>query len=222
MKDILFIARAHIATAFRERETLFWFLIFPVLLLTILTLIFGQIGKEGEISFDITLVNHDRSAQSESVFSDMIESVFRELGTARDEETEPLFTLHTPEENADLTIFLESELTELRRGHRAAVLVIPAGFSDTVGRSLTSNGSEISTIDNLQIFMSNTSVSSEYATQIIKQVLTEIDLRILIQSDQELVSDEALKLVVRAHNGLGQLQQKLRSLKRDLEPDLSM
>jgi len=188
VKDILFIARAHIVTAFRERETLFWFLIFPVLLLTILTLIFGQIGREGEISFDITLLNHDRSTPSENVFSDMIESVFRELSTAQDEETEPLFTLHTPEENADLTIFLESELTELRRGHRAAVLVIPAGFSNTVMESLTADFSEVATssevgeINSLQIFMSDTSVSSEYATQIIRQVLTEIDLRILIQS----------------------------------------
>ena len=66
MKDILFIARAHIATALRERVTLFWFLIFPVFLLTILTLIFGQIGQEGEISFDITLINQDRSTAAEN------------------------------------------------------------------------------------------------------------------------------------------------------------
>jgi len=182
VKDILFIARAHIATAFRERETLFWFLIFPVLLLTILTLIFGQIGNEGEINFDITLLNHDRSTPSETAFSDMIESVFRELATTQDEVTQPLLTLHAPEEDVDLTIYLESELTELRRGHRAAILVIPTGFSNAVERSLSQDSAETGSVDSLQIFMSDTSVSSEYATQIIQQILTEIDRRILIQS----------------------------------------
>ena len=188
MKDILFIARAHIATALRERETLFWFLVFPVFLLTILTLIFGQIGGEGEISFDITLLNRDRSPSAESPYSDMIESVFRDLATAQDEATQPLFALHTPEEDADLESFLESELTELRRGRRAAVLVIPAGFSNTVMESLIADSSEGTTsgedgeIDGLRIFMSDTSVSSEYASEIIQQILTEIDRRILIQS----------------------------------------
>jgi len=188
VKDILLIARAHIATAVRERVTLFWFLIFPVFLLTILTLIFGQIGEEGEISFDITLLNRDRSPSAETPFSDMIESVFRELATAQDEATQPLFVLHTPEEDADLEGFLESELTELRRGRRAAVLVIPEGFNDTVMGSLIEDSAEIATssevgeIDSLRIFMSDTSVSSEYATQIIQQILTEIDRRILIQS----------------------------------------
>ena len=184
MKDILFIARAHIATALRERVTLFWFLIFPVFLLTILTLIFGQIGQEGEISFDITLINQDRSTAAENPFSDRIESVFRELATAQDEATQPLFTLHTAEEDANLEHFLESELKELRQGRRAAVLVIPTGFSDAVMGSLIAGSTEVAEIDSLRIYMSDTSVSSTYATQIIQQVLTEIDRHILIQAGQ--------------------------------------
>ena len=184
MKDILFIARAHIATALCERVTLFWFLIFPVFLLTILTLIFGQIGQEGEISFDITLINQDRSASAENPFSDRIESVFRELATAQDEATQPLFTLHTAEEDANLEHFLESELKELRQGRRAAVLVIPTGFSDAVMGSLIAGSTEVAEIDSLRIYMSDTSVSSTYATQIIQQVLTEIDRHILIQAGQ--------------------------------------
>ncbi|MCK5584891.1 ABC transporter permease, partial [Candidatus Bipolaricaulota bacterium] len=184
MKDILFIARAHIATALRERVTLFWFLIPPVFLLTILTLIFGQIGQEGEISFDITLINQDRSASAENPFSDRIESVFRELATAQDEATQPLFTLHTAEEDANLEKFLESELKELRQGRRAAVLVIPTGFSDAVMGSLIAGSTEVAEIDSLRIYMSDTSVSSTYATQIIQQVLTEIDRHILIQAGQ--------------------------------------
>jgi len=182
MKDILFIARAHITTALRERVTLFWFLIFPVFLLTILTLIFGQIGQEGEISFDITLINHDHKTSAESGFSDMIESVFRELATSSGEANQPLFDLHTPDATADLEDFLISELTELRRGHRAAILVIPEGFDEGVMETLLANSSKIREMDSLQLYMSETSMASEYAAQIIQQVLTEIDRRILVQS----------------------------------------
>lgn len=183
MKDILFIAGTHIVTAVRERDTLFWFLVFPVFLLTILTLVFGQIGQEGEISFDITLINQDRPTAAETPFPDMIESVFRELARTQDDAAQPLFALHTPPEGADLGDFLQSELTELRRGRRAAVVVIPSGFNDTVmGELMAGPGRQAGQSDRLQIFMSEASMSSVYATQIIQQVLTEIDRRILIQS----------------------------------------
>ena len=182
MKDIFFIARAHVATALRERITLFWFLIFPVFLLIILTLIFGQIGQEGEISFDITLINQDRSSPVGSSFSDMIESVFLDLSSAQDETAEPLFNLHTPEETVDLEIFLQSELTELHRGRRASVLLIPGGFNESVMGRLLAGSAESTETNGLRIFMSNTNVSSQYATQIIQQVLTEIDRRIQVES----------------------------------------
>ena len=182
MKDILLIAKTHIATAIRERVTLFWFLIFPVFLLTVLTLIFGQIGNEGEISFDITLINQEGSASGAFAFSEIIASVFLEMSQSENDTIEPLFSLHTPKDNDDLENFLESELTELRRGHRAAVLVIPDGFNESVLAKLM-QGSPVATESaGLQLFMSNSNAASEYASQIIQQVLTEIDRRILIES----------------------------------------
>ena len=112
----------------------------------------------------------------------MIESVFRELSSTQDEKTQPLFVLHTPEADADVADYLKSELTELRRGRRAAVLVIPEGFGGAVLESLTSGDPRTAEAVSLRIFMSETSVSSGYATQISQQVLTEIYRRILIES----------------------------------------
>ena len=182
MKEILLVARAHIVIALRERVTLFWFLIFPAFLLAILTLIFGQVGQEGEIRFEITLINQAAPASSSDSFSDMIETVFLELGTPQGGASEPLFDLHMPDAGVDAESYLESELTELRRGHRAAVLVIRNGFSATVLSSLIPGAGQVEEPGTLQIFMSETNVSSEYATQIILQVLTEIDRRILTES----------------------------------------
>ena len=56
MKDILTLARSHIAIAFREKESLFWFLVFPLFLLTVLTLIFSQVGQEEDVHFVSTKV----------------------------------------------------------------------------------------------------------------------------------------------------------------------
>jgi ABC-2 type transport system permease protein len=181
VKDILLIAKSHISTAIRERVTLFWFLVFPVFLLTILTLIFGRIGNEGEISFEITLVNYEHSASSEHAFSTIIESAFRTMSQRQDEATEPLFHLHMPRDNDDLDSFLESELTELRRGRREAVLVIPDGLNESVMASLMQPSSEATAGSTLQLFMSDSNVASDYASQIIQQVLTEIDRRILVE-----------------------------------------
>ena len=184
MNDIVFIARTHIATALRERVTLFWFLVFPVFLLTILTLIFGQIGNEGEISFDVTLINQEQSTQDNFAFSEIISDVFAEMSQSIGGAMEPLFSLHTPESSGNLDAYLDSELTELRRGRREAVLVIPAGFNESVMAALMQGSSIPSNNAGLQLFMSDSNVASEYAAQIIQQVLTEIDRSVLIEAGQ--------------------------------------
>ncbi len=180
MKAVLRIAWSHIVTAVRERVTLFWFLIFPAFLLTVLALIFSNTGQEGEISFNITLINRDSGAAGAASISTMIESAFTALATPQETGAEPLFTLHTPLPGADLDAYLDSELTQLRRGHRGAVMVIPNGFGNAVTASLMGGG-EMDTSASLRIYMSETSVSSDYASQIIQQVLTEIDRRVLTQ-----------------------------------------
>jgi ABC-2 type transport system permease protein len=181
VKDILWIAWAHIVTAVRERVTLFWFLVFPAFLLTILALIFGNVGQEGEISFDITFINQEGNAASSMSFAAAIEQAFESLATPQEESAEPLFTLHTPPPGSNLDDYLDAELTQLRRGHRGAVVVIPPGFDDAVASSLMGSPTSSDTAS-LRIYMSETSVSSEYASQIVQQVLSEIDRRILTQA----------------------------------------
>ncbi|MBU1049036.1 ABC transporter permease [Candidatus Bipolaricaulota bacterium] len=183
MKDILHIARAHITTALRERITLFWFVVFPVFLLTILSLIFGKVGNEGEISFEISLINQEDSASSGFAFSDVIAGAFHEMSTTVDGALEPLFSLHTLDDATDSDQFLESELTALRRGRRAAVLLIPAGLNQAVVANLLQPDASTALADpvRLQLFMSDSNAASTYASQIIQQVLTEIDRRILVE-----------------------------------------
>ena len=177
MKDVLSLALVHLATAVRERITLFWFLIFPVFMLVILSLIFGQIGQEGEISFDITLINRDETGG----FSDMIVTLFEKLAEPQANGQEPLFSLYVPNAGEDTDTFLIQEKAALRRGKRAAVVVVPSGFGETLAGGMAT-GRQDTASATITIYMSHTSVASEMATEIIEQMLAEVDRELLIEA----------------------------------------
>ncbi|MBU0595258.1 ABC transporter permease, partial [Candidatus Bipolaricaulota bacterium] len=179
MTGILHVALAHVATAIRERVTLFWFLIFPVFLLVLLAVIFGNVGQEGEIRFEIGLVNQDTSGPALADFAAIVVETFRALAGSAQDGAEPLFSLHEPDESSDLEAFLESEQLAVRRGRRAAVVVIPPGFSASVLQTMMSGDVDAA---RLAVYMTDSNVASEMATEIIGQVLAEIDREILMRS----------------------------------------
>jgi len=178
MTGILHIARSHVATALRERVTLFWFLIFPVFLLVLLAVIFGNVSEEGEISFEIGLINRDTSASRPVDFSAIVEETFETLAASSEEDTEALFTLHRPESDGDIEEFLDEELTAVRRGRRAAVVVIPEGFSAAVLRSMAP-GEGVAA--RLTVYMTSSNIASQMAAEIIAQVLAGVDREILVR-----------------------------------------
>jgi len=178
VKDVLLLARTHLTTAIRERITLFWFLVFPVFVLVLLTLIFSRVGEEGEIHFDIALVNRDGGSSASLSLS--IVDAFRAMGAALPDGKEPLFTVYEPAASDDVDRFLEDELTALRRGRRAAVIVIPQGLSGAVANAMTPAAA--TPPPSVAVYMSGTSVASEMAAEIVGQVLAEFDRQLLAQS----------------------------------------
>jgi len=173
VKGILLLSRAHIAISLRERVTLFWFLIFPILLLSILSLIFGNTGGEGNVRFDIALVNEDTA----DGFSGMIERVFAEMAVPPEGGGEAIFSLARPKSDQDRGAFLEEERGRLSRGGLAAILVIPAGFNDDLIGALT--GGERPAID---LYMNRNDPGSWMAGGIIDQVIAGVNREILIRS----------------------------------------
>jgi len=187
MNGVLRVAFAHVATAIRARHTLFWFLVFPVFLLVILTLIFANVGQEGEISFEIGLLNRDASGSSSADFAAIIVDTFWALGTPGEGGQEPLFSLHEPGEEDDHDAFLEGELLSLRRGGRAAVIVIPEGFSAAVLGSMLAADAAAA---RLSVYMTESSVASQMAAEIVGQVLAEVDREILLRGGRFEPTDE--------------------------------
>ena len=174
MTDVLLVARAHLLTAVRERITLFWFLIFPVFLLLILTLVFGGMGDEGEITFDVALVDFDRAAGG---FSTMVEGIVEDLSRAAEGER-PLFDLRRPGPDDDPAAFLESQLVAVRRGRLAAAIAIPEGFDRRIRGRLgpSAEGTEGGA---LEIYVSSGNAASGMAEAILDQIFAGVDREIL-------------------------------------------
>ncbi len=179
MKDVLLLGLSHLTTAIRERITLFWFLVFPVFMLLLLTLVFGEVGQEGEIHFDIALV--DRTGGGDDGFAAAVVGMFEGMAAPQAEGQEPLFTLHRPPDGGDVDAFLDQQLTALRRGQRAAVVVVPADFDHRVATAVARPDSAPAS---LVVHRSEARVASEMATEIIGQALREIDREILVRANR--------------------------------------
>ena len=205
MKDILSLARAHVFTALRERETLFWNLIFPLFLLTILCLIFGRMTDGQDIHLSIALIS-DPSAHSTDAFSAsaMVEEAFAKLASPTQEGRQPLFTVQMPEHGQDRDEYLEQKLVELRRGHIAAVLVLAEDFDHLVMSSLSAADGPSST--EAYVYMSATSVASETAASIIEQVLAGIDRGLLARAGR---FDES-RAIAQATNWIGEEESEVK------------
>ena len=170
MKDILSVAATYVVTAFRERTTLFWFLVFPLLLLLILTMVFSGIGSNSVV-FDVALIREEASQPGFDP-AYMVEEAFRFLSGGPGVE-QPLFELSEPAASADepISAIIEAQHARLRNGELDAVIVIPAGFS----ASLLERTAGGSLAGEIQVWVDTGRTTSELAFDVIGQVLATID-----------------------------------------------
>ena len=184
MKQVLRIGWASFLTALREKETLFWFVLFPLLLLTILTLVFGQLGQEGKMNFEVALVNLDRGA-----FAAVVEEVLTSLSVATEPGKEPLLTLRRPALGEDEGGFIASEKERVRLGDLPALIVIPEGFTAGTAGALAGSGPPGS----LQVYVNDANAASGMAAGVVDQVLARLNREVLLLSGRYR-ADEAVSV----------------------------
>ena len=135
MRGTLTIFRQHVLVNIRNRFELFWSLGFPLVIMTILVLIFANMNTPGGISLTLSLVNLDpeeSSVQPGGHLSSVLAGILQGIS----EEEESWLILRTPPEDMTNDEFLEAELEALELGQRAAVLVIPEGFDGGVRQAV--------------------------------------------------------------------------------------
>ncbi len=186
MRDILSVARAQLVISLRERITLFWFLLFPLFLLVLLSLIFANAGRTDDLSFDVTVVNLDRGATAGEFGASMLDAL-RKLAVSGPESGKPLFRLREPPDSANMDEYVALEIQALRVGKRDAVVVIPKGFSEallaaigTTPAAPTAQGTS-GIPAAIEVHTSGGRTSSDMALGVIGQVLASADKEVLTQ-----------------------------------------
>lgn len=182
---VIALSRAQLIANLREKDSLFWFLAFPIFLLAILTLIFGGIGRPGEINFPITLVNeaHTDADTIGPDFAAMITEIFVDLSTAPEAGKEPLFTLYQPQAGEEPAEFLKLEQAALIYGRRKAIIVIPTGFNAAIMQRII-NGEAAPVEQLVRLYYTRGDIGSAMAASIIEEIFTGVDRKILAQANR--------------------------------------
>jgi ABC-2 type transport system permease protein len=171
------VARVWLITALRERETLFWSVVFPLLLLSLFTLIFGRLGREGEMNFTVALANLDQGPGGAGGLTAVVEEVFLSLSVAPEEGKEPLFTVRRPAAGDDVEEFIARQAEAVRLGELAVLIVIPTGFEAAVWAGFAGGPGAL-----LRVYTNEASAASGMAARIVEQVLAGVNRQLLIQA----------------------------------------
>ena len=144
MKAFIELLIADFKQFVRDRTALFFTFAFPVLFM----FIFGFVFSGGdEINYDIGLANQDNSAISEG-----ISSALQEI---------PIFEIVDGE--------LEGKLDELRNGDIDAVVLIPAGIEDSIGRG--------ETVDITVYYDPSQTTSAQIILPVLRQVIDAVNIQ---------------------------------------------
>lgn len=148
----------------RESEALFWFFLFPVLLLTILCVIFTNMGTE-DVHFTAAVLDQGGNG----VGSTIVRQIFDEISAEKEGRT-PLFTITPVKTREEGERFLKEQRVNI-------FIEIPEDFDPKFSQILffsrfTGNKTEAPSILIHQVKVRD---ASSIATEVMKQILTMIN-----------------------------------------------
>ncbi len=167
MNPTLALAWAQVKLTLREKETLFWFVLFPLLLLSLLNLVFGRLGQEGAMNFTVAFLNEDQAGPEG--MGTLIEQMFAALAVPSEEGKEPLFTLRKPHGEANAE-FLAQAQEAARLGRIHAVVRIPPDFTARL-QSALAGSSPSGPVVWVEVYYRKGDAAASMAAGIVEQVL---------------------------------------------------
>ncbi|RAK10262.1 ABC-type multidrug transport system permease subunit [Halanaerobium saccharolyticum] len=112
----------HLRQHLRDKYSIFWNLIFPLILMTILVLIFGGQIEEN-VTFRISIVSPEiEEGMADNSYPVIINTVFDSI---EDSDESRWFKFYRKKKNQSRSNFLQEERKKLESGERELVLVVP-------------------------------------------------------------------------------------------------
>ena len=164
MRRISTIFKALFLSSLRSPVSLFWTIIFPVLLLAILGSIFSNVGKS--ISVKVAVVNESSTFKGTNMdFASHIVEALNEMSKATDDKT-PLLSI----ESSTTQNFLQDSIEKLKLGKIDAIFVIPKLFNTYLYARVLHFPSKVKS-ESLEIYTRRNSQSSNIAFSILDSVV---------------------------------------------------
>lgn len=155
----------HLRQQLRDKYSIFWNLVFPLVLLTILGLVFGGQGGE-DINFEISIVTPavEMEDLNQTIsYAGILNNVFTGIENSEDSRW---FQFYRASEGQSPAEFLAAEKDKLEAGKRDLVLSIPEGSLPEAGQ--------------IEIYQRPDSQISIVAADIIKSIINEVNREINI------------------------------------------
>ncbi|OAA30698.1 hypothetical protein AT15_09725 [Kosmotoga arenicorallina S304] len=172
MKRTLTLLKALLRSDLREFETFFWSLIFPLILFFLLSSIFGNLGSESGISFEIGVVREEKLTGLGVIIDEVLNSISGEEGP---------FTLREFSS-------VEEATEALKKGSIELVFKIPKGTSSKLAAATLLKTSVVKS--ELEMFYIPGKQSSEIAADIMNSVFDQVDLEIAKRKEPDYISLE--------------------------------
>lgn len=172
MRQTYTVFKALFLSSLKSPGSLFWTVVFPVLLLIILGSILSNVGKS--ISLEVAVVNKSTTFKGTNMdFSSHILRALKSLTEASDDKA-PLLSI----ESSSTQEFLEDALKGLKSGKIDAVLVIPKFFNTYLSAEIFHLPSPTDS-QFVEIYTRRNSQSSNIAFSILNSIITGFDRELI-------------------------------------------
>ncbi|MEA1883840.1 MAG: ABC transporter permease [Thermotogota bacterium] len=185
MRNQLF--KSLLISGLREKETIFWILLFPLIIFTIMVLIFSNMTGE-DLNFKMAVI--DNSA--DGMGSTIIHQVFEGISTPESPEDDPLYSIIDVKNK-------EQALTLLKERHIDVIVEIPENFNQNFNQVVFfSKISSVSSENKPTIIVESVPMRnlSKLASDVMKQILAEVNLeaakRMNISIPEAMISTETV------------------------------
>ncbi|WP_036225612.1 ABC transporter permease [Mesoaciditoga lauensis] len=166
MRSAWWFFKVHILSDLRNRRSVFWAMLFPTILLSILVLTFSNLGMKGSLNFKIAIVNESQSVNGID-YSEAVINAFRKLSHPN---KDGVFTVEVTKDD------LKSVFQKVLYSKFDAVIVIPKDFNRHMMRSVLFAKMGIPFVSaQIKVYYLPNEASSSLAQGAIEGVMDEIN-----------------------------------------------
>ncbi len=126
MKILWEFFKIHLFSDFRNRRSIFWVIIFPVLLLSLLILTFSNLGVRGSLNFNVIVI--DESGDSGMIFSQKMVDILKSLSFPNKDGVFNLTVMSQGDES--------KAIKSIMYGESDLLIIIPKNFDSQIAREV--------------------------------------------------------------------------------------